>query len=131
MNLQILHNQVISLDLQKLDKKSEKKDRLFNLAYANEYDQHEHNRFAVVFEVEILHPDDFHLKCKYVSWFKTSEVIDEQFKTSDFPKINAPAIAFPFLRGFISILTLNSGYLPAMLPSINFSNFGLAKKNDK
>jgi preprotein translocase subunit SecB len=40
---------------------------------------------------------------------------------------NAPAIAFPYLRSFISTLTLNAGYILAVLLSINFVNFNTKK----
>ena len=55
--------------------------------------------------------------------FGLDEDITEEFKVSDFPKINAPAIAFPYLRAFISNVTLQSGFNPVMLPSINFVEF--------
>lgn len=56
--------------------------------------------------------------------FFNFEIVDEKmtedFKLSSFPKINAPAIAFPYLRAFVSNLTLQSGLEPVILPSINF-----------
>lgn len=52
--------------------------------------------------------------------FSMDDEIDEAFKVSNFPKINAPAIAFPYIRAFISNLTLQSGFDPVILPSINF-----------
>ena len=52
--------------------------------------------------------------------FRLDEEITEEFKLSDFPKINAPAIAFPYLRALVSNITLQSGFDPVMLPSINF-----------
>ena len=55
--------------------------------------------------------------------FITDEEITEDFKISHFPKINAPAIAYPYLRAFVSNLTLQSGVDPAMLPTINFIKF--------
>ena len=39
------------------------------------------------------------------------------------PAINAPAIAFPYLRSFLSILTMQAGYPPVMIPSVNFVEF--------
>lgn len=48
-------------------------------------------------------------------------VIDDAFKNSSFPKVNAPAIAFPYLRATVANITLQSGLEPLMLPSINFS----------
>ena len=60
--------------------------------------------------------------------FSVDGEITEGFKLSDFPKINAPAIAFPYLRAYISNLTLQSGLEPVMLPSINFVT--LAKEKE-
>ncbi len=121
MNLQILHNQVVNLELQKFNSEKEKKS--FSLQYINQYDNNDNTIFNVVFDIEITQPEEFIFKCKYVTWFKTSEPINENFKTSELPNINAPAIAFPFLRSFISTITLNAGYLPVILPSINFTTF--------
>ena len=53
-------------------------------------------------------------------------LVDEKFKQSDFLTINAPAIAFPYVRSYISNLTLQSGFSPIILPSVNFVK--LAKK---
>lgn len=61
--------------------------------------------------------------------FKIDEDISEEFKLSNFPKINAPAIAFPYLRAFVSNLTLQSGFEPIILPSINFVK--LAEENEQ
>lgn len=87
------------------------------------YHQDESNKFSVVFDLHIKHIGDFELKTKYISVFSTSENIDEEFKKSAFTKINAPAIAFPFLRSFVATITLNAGFSPAILPSINFLEF--------
>ena len=62
-------------------------------------------------------------------FFETDSPITEDFKKSSFPLINAPAIAFPYLRSFLSVLTMQAGYSPIMLPSINFVEF--AKKAQK
>lgn len=37
-----------------------------------------------------------------------------------FAKINAPAIAYPFLRAYIANFFISSGYNALMLPTINF-----------
>ena len=63
----------------------------------------------------------FTLNIIFGAVFGTSETIDEDFKESDFVKINSPAIAFPFLRSFISNLTLNAGLSPFILPAYNFA----------
>lgn len=125
MNLRLLHSQIYSLKLDKLDDSNEasKDEKSFSLGYNVQYDPNEDTVFSIIFDIKVIHPSDFQLECQYVTWFKTSEAINEDFKNSDFTTTNAPAIAFPFLRTFISNLTLNAGYVPALLPSINFLTF--------
>ena len=65
----------------------------------------------------------FNLDIKAMFDFLTDEEISEEFKQSHFPRINAPAIAYPYLRAYVSNLTLQSGVNPAMLPTINFVKF--------
>ncbi len=128
MELRILHNQVLKLELTKIDKSSKNNAKqTFNLGFVPQYDDKNDTVFVIVFDLSIYHPNDFKLKCKYGVWFKTSEKIDDNFKFSDFPIINAPAIAFPFLRSLVSTITLNSGYSPVILPSINFVEFNKKK----
>lgn len=67
-------------------------------------------------------PHGLRIKTEYVSHFRTSDPIDDKFKNSHFPTINAPAVAFPFLRSFVSTLMLNAGYDPVILPDINFAD---------
>ena len=97
--------------------------KFFDLSYGIKYSPDVNDQFAVIFKIKVVHPDEFDLKAEYIVWFKTSEPIDDKFKKSHFPSINAPAIAFPFLRSFISTVTLNAGYAPALIPSVNFTNF--------
>lgn len=124
MQLQIVHNQVLKLDLSKILKVSKKKvHQSFNLAFGVNYDAQDDSIFNVVFDLEVFNPNDFKLKCKFAVWFKTSEPINEAFKNSHFPTVNAPAIAFPFLRSLISTITLNAGFTPAILTSVNFTEF--------
>ncbi len=124
MQLRILHSQVIKLDITKADKEKKESDKkIFNIGFNAQYDSNDNMIFVILFDLEVYHPNDFKLKCKYGVWFKASEAIDDEFKASPFPTINAPAIAFPFLRSLISTITLNSGFSPAILPSINFTEF--------
>ncbi len=64
--------------------------------------------------------EDNLLFIEYIANFTTSEDIDDEFKKSNFPKVNAPAIAYPYLRAFISQFLLLSGYNPQILPTFNF-----------
>jgi len=72
--------------------------------------------FALAFETS----EGMAVKLGFRSKFATDSVVDDEFKKSGFPYVNAPAIAYPFLRVFVSNLTLNAGYSPVMLPSVNF-----------
>jgi preprotein translocase subunit SecB len=120
MELQILESKAYKMSFNKHDEGETEKPKSFELTYKIVYDGNKDNTFAVVFNSKIIHPKDFELIIEHVTWFKTSESIDQAFKESDFPKINAPAIAFPFLRSLVATITTNSGYRPAFLPSINF-----------
>lgn len=65
----------------------------------------------------------------YLAEFETDEPIDQEFMDGHFPSVNAPAIAYPFLRSYVSTVTLNSGVEPMILPTINFQ--ALAKEHQK
>lgn len=76
--------------------------------------------FFVIFHLSLKTAEDMVLKVVFSSEFKTDSVIDSAFKRGDFPYVNAPAIAYPFLRAFVSNLTLNAGHSPVVLPAVNF-----------
>ncbi len=79
------------------------------------------NQFAVIFEIGLANKrKTFKFKLKATAHFESGEKITSNFATSPFARINAPAIAFPYVRTFISNFTLNIGYNPVMLPSFNF-----------
>ncbi|MEO0042629.1 MAG: hypothetical protein RL329_2077 [Bacteroidota bacterium] len=74
---------------------------------------------------------EFHLKLfnekikgqfKMAALFETDTVIDDEFKQSALVQVNAPAIAFPYLRSFVSTTTVNAGYNAVILPSINLTS---------
>ena len=84
------------------------------------------NEFMLGFKVSISRVElQLNLEMRFI--FEADSNIDEEFKQSSFPKINAPAIAFPYLRAFISTLTMQAGYETLMLPSFNFVE--IAKKD--
>lgn len=86
------------------------------------------NQFATMFEIGLANKrKTFKFKVKATAHFETSEKVTADFVNSPFARINAPAIAFPYIRVFISNFTLNSGYNPVMLPSFNFVE--MAKEN--
>jgi preprotein translocase subunit SecB len=77
--------------------------------------------FFVRFNISLFQKEeDYLLNVVYTSFFTSNQTIDEEFFNSTFAKANAPSIAFPYLRAYISNITMQSGYKPLMLQSINF-----------
>jgi preprotein translocase subunit SecB len=86
--------------------------------------------FDVVFSIKIKNSDSsFLMESKALARFLTSNVITDEFKKSSFAKISAPAIAFPYLRAYISTVTLNSGIHPVVLPAYNFTDIKVENEN--
>lgn len=101
----------------------EKKDLEIKFQFANGYNESEQNSFKVKFIIELTSKVEgtFKLCVESTALFKTQEVINNDFKESSFATLNAPAIAFPFLRSFIQTFCVNAGIPPIILPSFNFS----------
>ncbi|EGX6962633.1 TPA: protein-export chaperone SecB [Vibrio alginolyticus] len=96
----------------------------FHMEYGCGARAEEPESFFVFFNVKLKIDDSHLLNIEYTANFETDSEIDEKFKESSFAKVNAPAIAFPFLRAFISTFLLNAGYEPVILPSFNFVALG-------
>ncbi|MBY8006804.1 protein-export chaperone SecB [Vibrio fluvialis] len=133
MNLSLLTTFVDRLSFEPLDEPEEYSEE-FTMDYGNAFASEEDvDTFQVFFQMNIgvqkenyrydsdEEPPMTHtLKIRYVALFKADEVISTEFKESGFPRINAPAIAYPFLRSFLGTFLLNAGYKPILLPSFNF-----------
>ena len=50
---------------------------------------------------------------------------------TEFAKISAPAIGFPYVRAFMSTLSIQAGLPPIILPSINFIQFSKELEKEK
>lgn len=62
------------------------------------------------------------IKLNASALFESQNDITDDFKNSPFIKTNSPAIAFPYLRSFITTLTSNTGIGQVILPTMNFSH---------
>ncbi len=84
----------------------------------------EHDKqFVVQFEVKLKsEKTEFNIFIKYLALFECKDSITDDFRNSEFVNMNAPAIAFPYLRSFISSFVLESGYDPVILPTLNFAS---------
>jgi preprotein translocase subunit SecB len=109
----------IEFELNDFDSKDKNIELETNLSVGS--DHVDSNTFCITINVSIISKDEI-IKLNLLSkaFFSTDTDITSDFMKSDFLKINAPAIAFPYIRAFISNLTLNSGIDPIMLPSFNF-----------
>jgi len=120
MKIQLEKWKVIDLNLSHAGQDSKDKNS-FELNVGNHFPKEDDkNSFWIHFRLKVLEKS-FELSLKAVFEFKLLDhPITEEFKLSTFPKVNGPAIAFPYLRAFVSTLTLQAGLKPVILPSINF-----------
>lgn len=88
----------------------------------------EDDGYAIIFSFSTVLPSQsLRLELDYIAEFKSDQPLPEGFHDSHFANVNSPAIAFPYLRAFISNLLVSSGYNPLILPSINFQAWGKEK----
>lgn len=81
------------------------------------------NTFKLFLSVEIVNAlKEQLIEIKTESTFQFSEDLSN---LTTFFTINAPAIIFPYIRSFVSSLTIQSGHKPIVLPTLNLS--GLAQ----
>jgi preprotein translocase subunit SecB len=78
------------------------------------------NTFLIIFDLKVQVGSERVLTVKYISEFEADQDISEGERSLHFFSINAPAIAFPFLRAYIANFMLSSGFDPMFLPTINF-----------
>lgn len=93
-----------------------------NITTRIEVDQNDKHLYAVNFQVSLANiQTGFALEVEAIAFFRSTEIINESFLQSPFVKLNSPAIAFPFLRSYITTVTANAGYNAIVLPPINFA----------
>lgn len=127
MNIVLLLSdwKINSLSINRKDDVSDKRESV-SLDVKSSFDFGDHE-FRIYFDLKITNADcDITANAEY-KFGISNGVIDEKFKNSSFPIVNAPAIAYPYLRAAIANITLQSGLRPIMLPSINFSKIAEEK----
>lgn len=124
MKLKLLDYRVVSLNLETIESDSSLEQSFdeLDLHVGQIFPEDKENIFGVGFKIG-FQQEGYSLKTEMRFFFETDSPITEEFKKSSFPIINAPAIAFPYLRSFLSIVTMQAGYPPVMIPSINFVEF--------
>lgn len=93
-----------------------------NLQYRLSFNEKDAHNYIVEFFIEIEKADKLQLSLKAVALFATQESINKDFKQSSFANLNSPAIAFPYVRSFVTTFSTNAGLDPIILPSFNFAN---------
>jgi preprotein translocase subunit SecB len=96
--------------------------------FVNGYSEVNEKSFTVKFNITLLVSGKFNLEVVKTFEFESDEPISKEFMDSAFPVVNAPAIAYPYLRSFIGTLTLNAGLEAVMLPTVNFQAMYNASK---
>jgi len=132
MNIKFLGTKVAKLSLiVEENDKSKIKDE-FKLSFVNGFPEDDGGRsFIVNFSVTVSSEEEkFILELEYTGFFEADEPITEKFRASHFPSMNAPAIAYPFLRSFVNTITVNSNLKPVLLPTINFQEL-VKQQNDE
>ena len=72
----------------------------------------------------------FNINLETTSIFKYPEDADLDIYMDSYFILNAPAIIFPYLRAYISTLTVLSGMPALTLPTLNLSDLGQELKNN-
>lgn len=82
------------------------------------YPKEQPEYFKIIQEIKLSSGEFFNLFILAVGTFELKADMDEKVKKS-FVNINAPAIMFPYIRAFISTLTINLGNVtgPVTIPT--------------
>lgn len=101
------------------------------LSFSPIFMENEENIFFVHFSLKINKVDNESdlgkFEVEFAARFTNDEGVTDEFKSSHFPKVNAPAIAYPFLRASVNNFFTSSGYDSVLLPTYNFTR----TKNEK
>ena len=122
MNTRLENWRIVEMNYSLLNKRNQRKENSLGLRFRKLFSNKNKFTFKIIFNL-IINDREFDLNIEAMFNFETDEEITEEFKNSHFPKINAPAIAYPYLRAYVSNLTLQSGVTPVMLPTIKFVKF--------
>lgn len=104
---------------------SDKEDGDLNLSVVPQLNKENDKSFIIQFNLKLFMPkESYKLQIVFNAIFKTDKVVTDDELNGDFFQINAPAIAYPFLRSMVSYLSVTTGHSNIMLPTVNFVEFG-------
>ncbi|PAA95495.1 protein-export chaperone SecB [Serratia fonticola] len=128
MKFQLESNRVEALSIERAEKDDQLKNK-FHFKYHCLHDKNRSKEFVIVFDFDLQSKKGFRLSLEHHFLFKASQVLSDEFLGSHFTTVNAPAIAYPYLRAFVSTILLNGGLESILLPAVNFVE--LSKKQSK
>lgn len=111
------HTAVQNVALMASQDESDESESSFD--YEKHFSTSDKKSFAITFDLKVNTPE-FNLDLVYVSYFLADDEILEEDHDSKFYTVNAPAIAYPFLRAYVANLLMSSGFSTVMIPTINF-----------
>lgn len=121
MDIKFLGTQVERLSLVVNNTEEPVTEDNFNLSFTNVFSDEDDKSFIVKFVTIVSSIDEnFILELDYIGFFITEKSITNEFRKSNFPTVNAPAITYPFMRSLINTITVNSNLNPVIIPTINF-----------
>lgn len=92
-----------------------------NIEHLSHIHKEDKNLFQTVFIVNITDTSKkFNLQVKAIADFQIVGDIEKDIYNS-FVNINAPAIAYPYLRAFVTNIVVQAGMAPIIIPPINFT----------
>lgn len=99
---------------------------IFEVNYGPAISEDDSKRFIITFDLSLVEPlkegeKTTIIKGSFMGLFSSSEDLDDEFLNSPFVKINAPAILYPFIRAYISTITINASLEAILLPTLNFA----------
>lgn len=135
MRIQLKESQVLNLIVKKLYSEDEPKQIDMSCSSIRDSD----TEFSILFLLNILLPREFFLEIKFKASFTTKVddlpeenlPLEDEFQNHPFINVNAPAIAYPFLRAIVATTLLNCGHNPIVLPAVNFQAMYNTQKNSK
>ena len=128
MKFQLNKNQIEKLSIEHFINESSIKNS-FSFSHTCKYYEEKNNEFIISFKFELTSDNGFKLIFTHNFFFECDEPITEEFLQSHYTSVNAPAIAYPYVRAFVATLLLNAGLESVLLPAVNFVEH--AKSQDK
>lgn len=126
MNFRLENNKVVSLQIFPSDE-GEPSENTFEFNYKCITESE--TNFVIEFDFQLCSSNKFSLKLVHQFFFEISEPAPAEFFSSHYTEVNAPAIAYPYLRAFVATVLLNAGLESVYLPTVNFVEHAKQNKN--